>query len=310
MYFEGNKFWPNMFFRLRRSNPTQYLMNKISAFCDSLCEPNPGEMHVGCWAKNENDEVLFSKHKRIGHGTCNEAEYYALFTIIEMLAEKLGDTWPTVIIHSDSQLMTKQVNRIWQTTKPEMVALFNRANKLQEKYGFTVKWIPRENNAVADALAQEQRLKGSGRRYTMEDGRFRVYKNTPCVEIFSDREMQKLLFNKTMQAAKERMEAELEHSVPSFTRLVTVIEELQMASIKVRQALPTSNSLVQDWINSTFTLLDGYLEEFLILTKEEDSLVLESMKEFLKCLQDDSQDEHWNESEESNNELEELESYR
>lgn len=258
----------------------------ILAFCDSLCEPNPGDMHVGCWAKNERNEVLFAKHKRIGYGTCNEAEYHALFSIVAMLEEHFLGNWPTVVIHSDSQLMTKQVTGQWNTTKPEIIALYNKAMALQAKFGFTVKWIPRENNAVADALAQEERLKGSGRRFTMEDGRFRVHRNTPCVEIFTDKEMGKMLHTARMSELKVQLETELERERLDFPSLLETLESLQQESTKIHSGLPKLNGLIQEWVESTFHMLSGHLETFITLAKNKDDAVNPAVQEFLSAMKE------------------------
>jgi len=261
-------------------------MKTILAFCDSLCEPNPGDMHVGCWAKNEENEVLFATHKRIGYGTCNEAEYHALFSIVEMLEEKFQGNWPKVIIHSDSQLMTKQVTGKWQTTKPEIISLYNKAMALMAKYGFTVQWIPRENNAMADALAQQQRLKGSGRRYTLEDGRFRVHRNTPCVEIFTDKEMCKMLHTNRMSELKVQLEAELERSQTDFPSLLETLQSLQQESEKIQSGLPKMNGLIQEWVDSTFHMLTDHLDNFITLAKNEDDSVSTALQEFLTAMEE------------------------
>ena len=258
----------------------------ILAYCDSLCEPNPGDMHVGCWAKTEDGDVLFAEHKRIGFGTCNEAEYHALFSIVALLEKQFQGNWPKVTIHSDSQLMTKQVTGQWNTTKPEIIALYNRAMGLQTKYGFTVQWIPRENNAVADALAQEQRLKGSGRRFTLEDGRFRVHRNTPCVEIFTDKEMGKMLHTAKMSNLKEKIESELEKPQINFPTLHETLVAIQAETTRIHNTLPKMNGLVQEWVDSTFNLLGEHMNTFTTLAEQQDETVKPMFLEFLHAMEE------------------------
>ena len=243
-------------------------------------------MHVGCWAKTENNTVLFTQWKKIGFGTCNEAEYHALFTVVALLEKEFQGNWPEVTIHSDSQLMTKQVNGLWNTTKPEMVALYQKAIELKNKFGFTLKWIPRENNSVADALAQEQRLKGSGRRYTMEDGRFRVHRNTPCVEIFTDKEMGKLLHTNRMGDLRHQLEAEMESPTINFPSLCETLTAIQAESSKIQSGLPKMNSLVQEWIDSTFTMLADQMNTFTDLAKEGNQAVKPMVIEFLHSMEE------------------------
>lgn len=269
---------------------TNFKVHMINAYCDSLCEPNPGEMHVGCWAKKvSGNEALFVKHRKIGHGTCNEAEYHALFTVVACLAEHFGDKpWPEVVIHSDSQLMTKQVNGLWKVTNSVMIALFNKSKQLQEKYGFKLQWIPRENNAVADALAQEQRLKGSGRRYLLEDGRHRVRPNTPCVEIFTDREMSKMLFSRELHELRDMLEGELDTPRPDYTKVYKSLRNMQSEVLKLKKRIPKTNNLVEGWMNSTFGLLNDTFDQFLIMARTEDDLLKENFNEFFSALQKDS----------------------
>lgn len=262
---------------------------KIQAFCDSLCEPNPGEMHVGYWAKDAQDNLLFAKHRKVGFGTCNEAEYHALFTVVAALAEHFGPgNWNgrQVTIHSDSQLMTKQLNGLWQVTKPEIAALYHRAKRLQDLHGFRVQWIPRENNSIADALAQEQRLKGSGRRYQLEDGRYRVHRNTPCVEIFSDREMGRLLHSDNMRQLKEDLEAGMEARELNFEQLKSTLAGIRLESRRLRDSLPQLNSLVTDWLTSTFSYLETNLDEFIEQTSQRDPAVCDSVREFFRLFRD------------------------
>lgn len=268
---------------------------KILAFCDSLCEPNPGEMHVGYWAKDTANNILFYKHRKVGFGTCNEAEYHALFTIVAALAEQLGkDAWTAhqVTIHSDSQLMTKQINGLWQVTKPEIAALYHRAKRLQDLHGFKVQWIPRENNSIADALAQEERLKGSGRRYQLDDGRLRVHRNTPCVEIFSDREMGRLLHSEQMSQLKEDLEAGIEQSKIDFDRLGSTLMGIRLESQRLRDSLPKLNNLVTDWLTSTFAQLDQSMGEFLEQADQRDPALRESVREFFTHLRERDEPAH------------------
>lgn len=267
-------------------------MKKIFAYCDSLCEPNPGEMHVGGWAKDENDNVLFTFHKKIGNGTCNEAEYFALFTIAEKLSEFLKDNKDRleIIIHSDSQLMTKQMNGIWQTTKEEIKSLYNRAKTHQAKLNFSVQWVSREQNAIADSLAQTFKLKGSGRRMSIDNNRFSVKRNTPCSEILFDKQMGRLLHSDIITGLKEELEVELEKKILDFDKVAVIIAKMKEERKELEKRVPQLNQLVNKWVGSAFNVLDEALDEFQVLAKENHADTKERILEFFSYIKREKED--------------------
>lgn len=256
---------------------------KILAYCDSLAEPNPGEMEGGIWAKDENDKVLFMKNISMGHGTCNQAEYYALIHLLKKLKPlvKPGDE---VLIHSDSQLMTKQLNGLWRVTKSDIKMLYKKVMSIREELPFSIKWVPRENNAIADALAQENRLKGSGRQAMMEDGRFRVKRYTPCAELLGDRQMATMLCNRRLIDLREIVEGELQKPKVDYGRIVTQLKEMQMESANVVGQVPHINNLADKWIRATIDMLNDNLTDFIELANDRPDDFGEAFKEFFHNL--------------------------
>jgi len=82
----------------------------------------------------------------------NEAEYESLiFGLLLALSMNIQH----LHAYGDSQLIVRQVNRIYEVRKPELVAYWEAAHKLMEKFEhIQVNHVPRSKNASADALAK------------------------------------------------------------------------------------------------------------------------------------------------------------
>jgi len=257
-------------------------MKIINAFCDSLCEPNPGKMEGGIWAKDETDKVLFMENIPMGTGTCNQAEYFALIKLLEKLKKVVGETkpHPKIIIHSDSQLMTKQLKGLWKVTKSDIKLLYRKTMLFRDTFPFEIKWIPRENNAIADALAQENRLKGSGRQAMMEDGRFKAKRYTPCVELLGDKQMGIILKSPTLISQREITEGLLQASKVDYNQVIASLERMQAISKDMSAKLPHINNLADKWVQSTICMLADTLEEFITMAKEKNELLAAAYTDF------------------------------
>jgi ribonuclease HI len=251
----------------------------IYAYCDSLSEPNPGQMEGGIWAKDDKENVLFMENVRMGHGTCNQAEYYALIHLLKKLRTVVKQP-VKIVIHSDSQLMTKQLNGLWKVTKADIKALYKKVMAMRETLPFEVRWIPRENNAIADALAQENRLKGSGRQAMMEDGRFRVKKHTPCVELLADKEMSRLLRNPQLIELKEQVEGELQKQTIDYRRILNQLQGMKKESKAASEKIPHINNLADKWVRATLDHLDSHLDDLIGLARKRSSHLVDSFHDY------------------------------
>ena len=86
----------------------------------------------------------------IGPATNNVAEYKALIEGLK-LAERHGPDHLTV--RADSQLLIRQLEGRYRVKNPALQALHSEASGLLEKIPHKLEHIPREQNVVADALA-------------------------------------------------------------------------------------------------------------------------------------------------------------
>jgi len=126
---------------------------KAFIWVDGASRGNPGPAAIGVIIKDEKDETHARIFRRIGITTNNQAEYKALIAALEK-AVSLGAE--TISIHSDSQLMVRQLTGRYRVRKEELKPLFQHAVRLLSSVKeFTITHIPREQNAEADALANK-----------------------------------------------------------------------------------------------------------------------------------------------------------
>jgi len=145
----------------------------LDLFVDGLCE-NPGAMHIGLYAVQEK-RVIFAEHFAVGNGTCNEAEYLAVKSGLALLQYLTPPPEVAIRAYSDSQLEVRQVAGEWRASGA-MLIYCGHLRKLRRTFPFTLTKIPREQNRMADSLAQKYLSKNSGRCLSLEDGRFNVAK--------------------------------------------------------------------------------------------------------------------------------------
>lgn len=99
------------------------------------------------------DRTLFGNSGLCGTGTSNIAEYRALIAGLE---ECVRQEVRIVHIHGDSQLVVSHVLGIWKVRNPDLATHLSRVKTILEQFdSWTIKWIPRELNRVADAMVNE-----------------------------------------------------------------------------------------------------------------------------------------------------------
>lgn len=99
------------------------------------------------------------------NSTHNVAEYTGLIKALEWIQTHLDDMELEIL--GDSRLVIEQVNGHYQVKAPRVIPLYEKAISLLEPFNWTARWIPREENAVADELSmkafREYCLKNYGR---------------------------------------------------------------------------------------------------------------------------------------------------
>ena len=127
-------------------------MTELEIYIDGASKGNPGPSGIGvviCQGK----ETLKNISVYIGNATNNIAEYTAL---IYALQEALILKAEILKINTDSQLLARQLNKIYKVKHENIIGLYNQAlNLLAGFKKVSINDIPREENKGADKWATE-----------------------------------------------------------------------------------------------------------------------------------------------------------
>ena len=135
-------------------------MSKIFLNTDGGSRGNPGNAGAGAVVADENEKVLQKASKSLGIMTNNEAEYHALILGLETIKKFLGKDkakQTEVIARLDSELVVKQLNGQYQIKEERLWPLFIRVWNIRvaDLPQLTFAYVPREQNKLADELANE-----------------------------------------------------------------------------------------------------------------------------------------------------------
>ncbi len=127
-------------------------MIELEIYIDGASKGNPGHSGIGAVILRDGRPIKrISRY--IGIETNNVAEYSALLAALEAARAAKADS---IRVHSDSQLLCRQLQRVYKVRDPGIARLFMRANELLAAFKQSrIINIPREKNAVADKLATE-----------------------------------------------------------------------------------------------------------------------------------------------------------
>lgn len=124
----------------------------IHAHTDGASRGNPGESGIGVILRNAEGNIIFSGSGYIGKATNNVAEYEALLACLHK-AQLLQ--CKKLVVHSDSELMVRQMRGEYRVKDKNLQKYFQRAKKLltSAPFDFQIVHIEREKNHDADLLA-------------------------------------------------------------------------------------------------------------------------------------------------------------
>lgn len=124
---------------------------KLHIHIDGGSRGNPGPAAAGVVVADEQGQPLLEAGYFLGQKTNNQAEYAALLRALDHAAA-IGAT--AVLIHSDSELLVRQINGDYKVRHANLAPLFEDAlRKLGRFERWTVRHVRREQNRRADALA-------------------------------------------------------------------------------------------------------------------------------------------------------------
>lgn len=125
-------------------------MKELEIYIDGASKGNPGPSGVGVIICR-GPETLKNLSVYIGDATNNVAEYTAL---IYALQEALIMGACKVKVNTDSELLYRQVKKVYKIKSRNLLALYNQAVHLLSAFQeAAINHIPRENNRGADKLA-------------------------------------------------------------------------------------------------------------------------------------------------------------
>lgn len=117
---------------------------------DGASRGNPGDAAFA-YTIARDGEADVEEAGCLGKLTNNQAEYTALVRALEH-AERLGTTQP-LVVHSDSELMVKQMRGEYKVKNEDLRDLFDRAREMARRFPrVTYKHVRREHNQRADEL--------------------------------------------------------------------------------------------------------------------------------------------------------------
>jgi ribonuclease HI len=126
---------------------------KVVVHVDGGARGNPGPAAAAAVVSTPAGDVLDEAHEYLGVATNNVAEYRGLLLGLDR-ARALGADEVEVV--NDSELVAKQVNGVYKVKHPDMRPLHAAAVAALGRFArWTVRSVPRAQNAAADALVNQ-----------------------------------------------------------------------------------------------------------------------------------------------------------
>ena len=127
-------------------------MSHLEIYIDGASKGNPGHSGVGIVIYRDGLRIK-NISNYIGTATNNVAEYTALIYALE---EALLLKAKSLKINTDSQLLARQLNKIYKVKHAGIINLYNRAVHLLTGFEkVLINHIPRQKNCLADKLASQ-----------------------------------------------------------------------------------------------------------------------------------------------------------
>jgi ribonuclease HI len=126
----------------------------LTIHTDGASRGNPGAAAFAYVISRDSESVI-EEAGCLGEMTNNQAEYTALVKALEHALE-LGANH-RLLVHSDSELLVKQMNGEYQVKNPDLRPLYEQARSLVRHFDgpVTIRHVRRGQNTRADALCNE-----------------------------------------------------------------------------------------------------------------------------------------------------------
>ncbi len=125
---------------------------KLIVEADGGSRGNPGTAAGGAVVIDiDSGEVLAEVGVFVGVATNNVAEYRGMIAGLQVAFELSNEAH--VHVRMDSKLVVEQMSGNWKIKHPDMALLASEARALIGSRPVTFEWVPRADNARADAVA-------------------------------------------------------------------------------------------------------------------------------------------------------------
>ncbi len=126
-------------------------MSNWELYVDGAARNNPGPAGAGFYLIK--DGVPAEKQGMyLGKKTNNQAEYLALLLGL-YYAQRHMQPGDMLTIKADSQLMVRQIQGVYKVKNPELARIYTVIKSLLDTVQYTIEHVRREENKVADKLA-------------------------------------------------------------------------------------------------------------------------------------------------------------
>jgi len=120
---------------------------------DGAARGNPGPAGIGVVIQDAKGQVLETYKLGIGRSTNNFAEYTALLEGLKLVSKRNPQS---LTIFMDSELVVKQIKGEYKVKHPQLKTMFVQVNQLLRRFPrWKIEYVPREQNRIADRLANE-----------------------------------------------------------------------------------------------------------------------------------------------------------
>lgn len=132
-------------------------MNKydvVNLYTDGASRGNPGQSGAGIYIESMSGVPILKKGYYLGETTNNSAEYTALLFGLRLAIQY---NIKRINILLDSKLVVSQINGDYKIRNSRLLPLYKQAIEFLHKIpdGYIIKHIPREQNKIADQLANK-----------------------------------------------------------------------------------------------------------------------------------------------------------
>ena len=133
--------------------PSHAASSEIVVHVDGGSRGNPGPAAYGVTVVDANGAPVAEISKFLGRTTNNVAEYHGLLAALEFAIEHRH---LRLRVLTDSELMARQIEGRYKVKSPDLKPLFEQARVLIQKLEhFSIRHVPREQNADADHLVNQ-----------------------------------------------------------------------------------------------------------------------------------------------------------